>query len=356
MEIPVSYRPGFDNLAQRMLASYMGTLPLFHPAPGGPADEESQRQFYNFVAGAYLHAWREPAALGLPEEPDDCFGEWELNNRKPALSRSMQAIRKTIDGFFGFMSDLGQVAELHPEGFFLPRGALRLGGKHSAALAAVGVTHRKTGEGTVFAAPGYPAMFPAWKMLCAMVRETGTDPVLVFSRCLFDREYDYAAAVYRRLCDQPELFDALTAYLLAQGYTREDMPGQPGLMLRWRRSLNRKDEQTLSVWFDHRKLHPLKFEMKVPRFRELLYGFDRMEERLQALSLLRTKRCDGCGYCIQTNREKRQLLTFPVQHGGQQHNLCPLFPWLVWNGLDGEALQDMTALLDFAQSELAERQ
>ena len=48
------------------------------------------------------------------------------------------------------------------------------------------------------------------------------------------------------------------------------------------------------------------------------------------------------------------MLTFPVQHGGQQHNLCPLFPWLVWNGLDEESILDMTTLLDFAQSELAE--
>lgn len=354
MEIPISYRQGYDNLAQRMVGAYVGTLPLFHPAPDGPADEESQRQFYNFVAGVYLHAWREPAVLGLPEEPDDFFGEWELNNRKPDLSHSMQAARKAIDGFFGFFNDLGQAAELHPEGFFVPKGALRVAGKHLTALEAMGIAHRKTDEGTLFAAPGYSAMFPAWKMLCGVVRETGADPVLVFSRCLFDREYDYAAAVYRRLCPQPEFFDALTTYLQENGYTREDMPGQPGMALRWRRSLNHKDEQALSVWFDHRKLYPVKFELKVPRFRELLYRFDRMGVRLQALSLLRTKRCDGCGYCIQTNREKRQMLTFPVQHGGQQHNLCPLFPWLVWNGLDEEAILDMTTLLDFAQSELAE--
>ena len=41
----------------------------------------------------------------------------------------------------------------------------------------------------------------------------------------------------------------------------------------------------------------------------------------------RTKRCNRCGYCTQTDKTgKRKPLTITVEHDGDRAGLCPLYP------------------------------
>lgn len=348
---------GFGLLARRMVFALQATVPPFHPVTAEGVTEESQRQLYDFLASVRQRAFDDPALLALPDFPDDYYGEWEVNNRKPDLILQMRAINKQMDEFFGFLAKLGSAAQVTAEGFLLPKGALRLAGKQPPLLANFGITREDTPQGTVFRSADWPRMFPAWKLLSDTTAALGASAAVVFPRCLLDPQYDYATALFGLRCGDEALFDRFMAFFAQHGYNAEggiQLPtsSENGLRLDRAKAVGKKDKLALAAWFDYRKQWPLKYELKVPHFRELLRRWNAMDSRLRALSALRCKKCDGCGYCVQTAPDKLQKVTMTVEHQGQTLALCPYFPYLTWNRLDREAAADMTSLLAFAEETL----
>ncbi len=349
---------GFGQLARRMVFALQATVPPFHPAAADGVTEQSQRQFYDFMTALQHSAFENPALLALPEFPDDRYGEWEVNNRKPELILQMRAINKQMDEFFGFMARLGCAAVLIPDGFVLPKGAMRLAGKQLPLLANFGVTREITPEGTVFRCAAWPQMFPAWKLLSDTIAAQGASAAVAFPRCMFDPAHDYATALYGLRCGDDALFGRFMAFFDQRGYEAQGGIQLPtssdnGLRLDRSKPIGKKDKLALGAWYDYRKQWPLKHELKVPHFRELLRRWDAMDQRLQALCAQRCKKCDGCGYCVQTAPDKLKKVTVTVEHGGQQLALCPYFPYLVWNRLDENAVADIMAVLAFAEETLA---
>jgi hypothetical protein len=93
---------------------------------------------------------------------------------------------------------------------------------------------------------------------------------------------------------------------------------------------------------------PPVFGLCVPRMKEILAAFDTLPPRVQDLVVARTKRCDGCRYCVQTDKTgKRPLATVPVRYGDRELRLCPYFPGYryCWTALSDGLVDDMIAML-----------
>jgi hypothetical protein len=95
------------------------------------------------------------------------------------------------------------------------------------------------------------------------------------------------------------------------------------------------------------------YEFRIPSFRLLLNHYDEMEYALKELCFIRTKVCDNCGYCTQTDKSgRRQKLALPLKYPGGVMLKCPLWPWFSWNDLDGETIAKMKKLFLFAEERL----
>lgn len=81
-----------------------------------------------------------------------------------------------------------------------------------------------------------------------------------------------------------------------------------------------------------------------------LEHFQEMPAAVRDFVMSRVKRCDGCRYCVQTDKTgKRPLARIPIQYGGEEHALCPYYPgyrfW--WTGIDEALADDIIGLLSF---------
>ena len=71
---------------------------------------------------------------------------------------------------------------------------------------------------------------------------------------------------------------------------------------------------------------------------------------VQGFVVARTKKCDGCRYCVQTDKTgKRPLANLPVSYNGRELRLCPYFPGYsyCWTALSDGLVDDMITMLGF---------
>lgn len=81
-----------------------------------------------------------------------------------------------------------------------------------------------------------------------------------------------------------------------------------------------------------------------------LEHFDEMPAGVQAFVMSHIKRCDGCRYCVQTDKTgNRPLAKISVQCEGKAYSLCPYFPgyrfW--WTSMDDTLADHIIGLLSF---------
>ena len=81
-----------------------------------------------------------------------------------------------------------------------------------------------------------------------------------------------------------------------------------------------------------------------------LEHFDEMPEHVQDFVMSRIKRCDGCRYCVQTDKTgKRPFARIAVQYADKKYNLCPYYPgysfW--WTSIDDTLAGNIIGLLGF---------
>lgn len=229
---------------------------------------------------------------------------------------------------------------------------MKLQAKQAAVLEMFGFSVEDAGDVLLLSCEGYEEMIPAWVALSHAVCSCRFS-VAAFARCMFDPSLPYGTGVFVFLSGSEPLFRSLEQWLSANGYARTDVVTETGSRIEWSKPLTKKDDIGFNIWFDYRKLYPVIFELRIPRFRDVLQRYDGMDMRLQGLILERTKPCDGCGYCVQTDREKRKRMTFTAEYQGQQHHICPFFPYLNWHYLDENALIAIKGVLWVSEGALS---
>jgi len=81
-----------------------------------------------------------------------------------------------------------------------------------------------------------------------------------------------------------------------------------------------------------------------------LLDFDSANKIIQEFIVSRTKKCDGCRYCVQTDKTKtRQLAYIKVKYDQKKYNLCPYFPGYsyCWSSIDEGLAEQLIKMLSF---------
>ena len=102
--------------------------------------------------------------------------------------------------------------------------------------------------------------------------------------------------------------------------------------------------------YDHFVFRPAVFAICIPKMKNLLMLFSSMEQDLKDFVVDRTKKCDGCRYCVQTDKSgKRELAKIAITNRGANYDLCPYFPGynFCWERLDTRLVEKMIQMLDF---------
>ncbi|NLT42819.1 MAG: hypothetical protein GXX93_09110 [Anaerolineae bacterium] len=325
----------YSSLEQRMVQSYLDTLPPFTPAADGPAPAEQER-FHHLIRSLYELLWAEPQLLVSRLHEDDAHPNraTAASYGKPDLKINMRKALKAVDGLLETMRRLGQDPD-----------SAKISRRQGAILARLGVD------------PAGP-LPTAWTWMAT--RPGGT--LLTFSRCLFQDGYPYAAEVYARLLGETS-FRRLESSLLAQGYTRfECLDGTMSLdyaNLAWDPepprggSLYKIRHPGIACSYDPYFAHSARLGLAIPGgMKPFLDQFDPAEESVKDFMWEHTNRCSGCRYCVQTDKTgTRPLAAIPVEHRGETRRLCPYYPGFSyrWTALDEGLVDNLIGMLAFME-------
>lgn len=346
----------FKSLGKRIIYAYLASYPEFVPWPD-ESSPESQRQLHSFFHDMIHTCYQNPELIGIAPEPDRCFEErWHLNNRDPELMDAMLKTEKKFLDWVGTLYQLGTLGEVRENGLFVSNSAWKLTSKTLERLLHFGLKGETTPDGILLHCKAYPAMFPAF------IKRSGTDKyqggqntrLIRFLLGIDPNRPYHATQMFGKLYDDPSWLYSLESFFEKLGYTCSNGDiWERWPAVKWEKEYSAKERGYLHITFRWRDRLQLCYEFRVPSFRLLLGHYEEMDYALGELCFTRTKVCDNCGYCTQTDKSgRRQKLALPLKYPEGEMLKCPLWPWFSWSEMDGETIAKMERLFLFAEEKL----
>ncbi len=355
----------FRTLSHRLTHSVAATMAPFSPVTGAP--EEPQRQTHAFLCSIACRISEDPALIGLPGKPDGAFGDWELFKSNQELIDEMRRQMRKLEEFYGMLFQLGDSATIEDGKLSVEKSAMKVSPKALKALEALGLAWENRKDRLMLWSAEHPELAEGWKLLSTAAK-ANANPAFQFSRAIFNPADAKAVEVFRALAENRNALALLESYFNSNGYRLVEL--REGMSVDWVKTYGKKEEPLkahwaehvhggLSIVYDYRRANPVIYGLRLPMFRELLGRFDEMEVDLKSLVIARTKKCDGCGYCTQTDKtgkRPRQIVT--VQHGDQEVDLCTMFPGFsyIWTKVDEAEAKRMIGLLKFVDRMFDQKQ
>jgi hypothetical protein len=357
----------FDSLAQRVVYSFAGTFPEFVPIKSTEVSEQSQLDMYGFLKDITIRLYENPAILSLPIQEDESYGDWELRKCKPKLAIAMKYCLNKINEFYLLLIEIGKFGIIEGDTLHVNKQHLKLTPNMLTKLEWFGLSGINGKDEVIFRCEEHHGLFAGWKLL-VKVSDVQKNPVIFFSRCMFDSEYSYPGDIFESLVEEKHAFKDLQDFFKQNGYKRVDCRDDQ-VSLDWAKNYGRKDEPLkaswaerehggISIWFDYSKKNQVFIGLRVPEYRELLKQFDLMDDRQKAFVISKTKKCDGCGYCTQTDRTGSHKPQFVSVVYNGEHNLCMLFPGFtyIWTRINDIAASNIISFLSWMDRILCRRE
>ena len=343
----------FPTLGARIIYAFYAAYPEYVPDASSP--DEGRRRLHEFLHEMLGICYRQPELTGIGPEEDKCFQErWLLNNSNPALMDAMLKIEKKFLDFIGVLYKISQVGQASDDHIYIAKADWKLTSKTLDKWEVFGLSSETTPDGVILRSAKYPNIFPAYKRRAEDAAAPGGTLQEVLTRFLFgsipSRPYR-AAEMFGKLYSDAAWLRELESFFEKQGYTVTN--AERWLQVRWDKEYRDKERGHMIISFRWRDRLQMCFEFKVPGFRKLLGYYSQMDYELGELCYTRTKVCDNCGYCTQTDKSgKRAKLALPLTYPGGVTLKCPLWPWFTWNDLDMQTVKKMKMLYQFAEEKL----
>ena len=327
----------YTCLEQRLAQGYIDMLPSFVPDEDASVSIYEQEQFYGLIKGLYRLAYDEPLLFVTSLHEADAYPtRFKKGYGKPKLIADMRKYTKSVSGLLNAMFRLGQGEKV------------AFNKKQAAVLSRLGIDDMTN-------------LPDAWKWMSS---KDGAN-ISTFSHCLFNSDYPYTSEIYARLLGE-SAFNKLENWMLAHGYRRYNVynviASDCNLVLtianpRWseeppRGGYEYKIRHTgISAQFDDYVANPASFGLCIPNgMKPYLEDFASMDEELQEFIVNRTKKCDKCGYCVQTDKTgSRPLAHTIVGFSGKEYRLCNYFPGYSysWTSIDDNLADLLIKMLSF---------
>jgi hypothetical protein len=213
----------------------------------------------------------------------------------------------------------------------------------------------------------------ALKLLAKMSAENVKPPKdgkqkfhLLFSRGVFDVQSPYTREIFENMLHSKTAYNKLMDFLDEAGYTRIDNKEYGNsISLDYIKNYGSPDEELKWAWaertrggvefvYEEIRRNQCLFSLRVPYFGELLRNADKMNDKLKNFITQTSKKCDGCRYCVQTDKTgKRPLIFVKVD----EYKICPLFCGFQyrWRSINEEIVDNVIEMLKFIDEIFAER-
>lgn len=337
----------FESLGKRVIYPYLAAYPDFKAVCSNSACENSQRQMYDFLYESINAIYADLSLIGIPYEDDDCYEYWQPGSSKPELGAKMQNIRKTFLTFFEYLIRMGLAGEAVQEGLLIKKDKMIIQNRMKNKLSLFGLTSIENKDGYFFTHNKYKEIFPAWKFYCGNAEGLKINPkdVHAFLHGYVEGKQITAAGMFGRIRNA-DLISRLEGLFIQKGYNCK----YDHLRVVYEKEYPDKQKAHMNIYYDYKKLEQMIFEFKSPQLSKVLKYYDQMDDELKTLVFSRTKICDGCGYCTQTDRSgKRKRLAVTLELDGERKSKCPLFPSFVWDNANEEMIKTVKKLFDFSE-------
>ena len=327
----------YENLEQRMASAYLAMFPAFVPKENADISIAEQKDFYDLMKKLYQLLFDNPSMVVPTLHEDDAFpSRYKKGYGKPELEVNVLKIKKAIESLLQNMFLIGQGA------------VVKLNKRQLKILSLLGV-------GDLTNLP------TAWTW---MSNRPNANQV-VFAYCLFDENHVYTTDIYAHLLGE-ESFHKLEQWMISQGYKPYDI--YKTVWIDYQLTLTYAnpawgDERPnggneykikntgISVQYDAYVSDPTALGLCIPYgLKHFLKNFDSMNQKVKDFVVECTKKCDGCRYCIQTDKTGiRPLACISITHKKTEYKLCPYFPGYnySWTSIDDNLVDNMIALLSF---------
>ena len=327
----------FENLEQRMAKSYIDLFPKFIPDENAPVNISEQKEFYLIMKNLFQLGFDDPLLFVSSLNEDDAFPErYKKSYGKPQLVVNMNKFIKSMDSLLQNMFLIGQ------------NSIVQFSRRQQMVLLKLGISN-------------FLNLPKAWTWMAKRYESN----IISFSRCFFKSDYPYQADFYASLFGEPS-FRKLENWMLKQGYKRYDIydinKWHCNLSLTYANPLWNKEPPKsgweykirhtgISAAYDPHYKNPAVFGLCIPNgLRIFLESFESMDKKLQKLIVNRTKKCDGCRYCVQTDKTGSRPYAFiTVEYEQKKLNLCPYFPGYnySWNSINDDLAEQIIDFLSF---------
>lgn len=342
----------FDNLAQRIIYAYKCTYPDFMPVNHSEVSQESQKQMHGFLGDTLCNIYDDPTIINIKIEPDDYYENNALNKSKPELIVSMKKVEKKLIDFYKLLYGIGESGRIDGDKLYVSKEEFKITRNKLAQLGEVGILSESNENDVILYSEKYPDLFPAFQLLCqthALEKERFPKGLLMFMYCIYDLENYKAVNIYGDASQNRECISELEDYFQGKSYISLYKHG--GLC--YEKEHPDKQLGYINISFEWHKKDQMQYDLRVPNFRLLLNHYDEMDDELKGFVFSRTKKCNGCGYCTQTDKSgKRKPLTMALEYNGQTVGKCPLYPNLRWRTINNGIARDMKKIMDFAEAKL----
>ncbi len=317
----------FTCLEQRIVKYYWDLLAPYHPSKEIP--EAAQLEYYEFVKGLYHKLFSKPEEFFSRLNTDDAFpNRFNCNEYgKPELKPLMKKARIKLEDLFQLLYTLGSTGEEVEEGLLI---SFSLSKKQRTMLAYMdldltdGMLRHKT----------YPKLQQALRYLAGKEKQ----PLSSLLFCWFDPGYPYLEKTHEKFYDR-EQYQRLIDWFNENGY-RNSIGSNTGfgttLTLDYTKSISKKEEPVGYALFGDKYHYGFTFEyrpdprvmqhceIRIIQFFDMLRRFNDLSPNTQKLLRRRTKICDSCRYCIQTDKTgTRPMAAVKIADGTAR---CPYYP------------------------------
>jgi hypothetical protein len=327
----------FTSLEQRMVQTYMDMLPKFIPDENAEIDIAEQENFYFLMKNLYQLAFNEPLLFVPSLHEDDAYpNRFKKSYGKPELVNNMRKFLKAMDSLLQSMYLIGQDS------------SVKINKRQQEILSRLGINN-------------YSKLPLAWTWMSNRPESNNIE----FIHCLFDRNYPYTSDIYASLLGESS-FRKLENWMIKQGYKRFDIyditASDCKLALTYANPLWSKEPPKggfeykirhtgISAQYDYYVQHPAVFGLCIPNgLKAYLSAFDSMSTPNQNFVVNHTKKCNGCRYCVQTDKTGlRPLAYIQVNYEQKKFNLCPYFPGgsFSWTNINDDLVDQLIEMLSF---------
>ena len=360
----------FENLAQRSIYYFLATFPSFYPLVPSHVSETEQKEAYTFIKDIYVKLYQDPAILGFKLLPDDSLGDKEQQKEKPDL---VSTIRKTIiktEEFIALLWSISLKGIASGNTLTVNKNELDLKSSGIKQLSAFNVHASKLENSYLFSFPigvnGLKLLAEVSEMNAKPPKDGRQKPYLLFSRGVFNVSAPWSREVFGNMLIDRKPFDKLIDFLEQQGYKRIDNNEyNKNISLDYIKNYGSHEDEVKSAWaerthsgieviYEELRRNQLVVSLRIPYFKEILENADKMPHQVKDFLTSTTKKCDGCRYCVQTDKTgKRPLARIEVE----QYGLCPLFPgfYYRWKTLEDRKVDVIIGTLEFIDDIFSDR-